>query len=90
MLPVAHLVDNSIVDDALGAGGEAQRGVRLVRMLRRGRHIADDGGLGVAAQRRLQDTRQLAIPVGNMPAYATTQESLENHHTLLFLWIVNI
>ena len=65
---MANLVDDGVVDDALGARGEAQRGVGFVHVRRGGRDVADDGGLGVAAKRRLQDARQLAVPVRDMTA----------------------
>jgi len=65
-----HLVDGRVVDDALGAAGEAQRAVALIGVDERGRDGAYDGRLGVAAQRGLQDARQLAVAVRDVPAYA--------------------
>ena len=69
----AHLIDGRVVDDALGAAGKAQRGVRLVGVHGRGRDGADDGRLDVAAERGLQDARQLGVAVGDVPACAQAQ-----------------
>ena len=42
--------------------------VRLLHVHEGGGAGADDGGLGVAAQRGLQDARELGVAVGDVPA----------------------
>ena len=49
------------------AAREPQRGVRLVGVDGRRRDCADDRGLGIAAERRLEDPGQLGVPIGDVP-----------------------
>ena len=49
--------------------------------MRRGRRdVADDGGLGVAAQRRLQNARQLAVTVRDVTACIGMHLLSDRHH----------
>lgn len=42
-------------------------------MAGRWRDVADDGGLGIATQRRLQNAGQLGVAVGNVAAFAVEE-----------------
>ena len=68
-----RLADKRAVDDLLGLGGEVERGegVEVVAVL--GRHVGDHDGVRGAAERVLQQARQLAVPVGHPAARRPVQ-----------------
>mmetsp|Transcript_7302 Transcript_7302/g.18852 ORF Transcript_7302/g.18852 Transcript_7302/m.18852 type:complete len:202 (-) Transcript_7302:123-728(-) len=67
------LIDLGLVLDVLGAVGVAQCAHRLVKVVVRRPHVGNHHGLGVAAQRVLQQPRQLGVAVGDVAALAVHQ-----------------
>ena len=63
---VPLLLTLRLVLDLLRSIRISQRGQRLVVVIRRGRHGAQHDGLGVSSERVLEQSRQLAVAVGDV------------------------
>ncbi len=42
--------------------------------------VANDGCLGIASQRRLQDAGQLTVPIWDVTTYEDTHDKIEGKH----------
>ena len=78
------LVDFRFVGDALGAVRVLQRADRLLEVARRRRDGGDDGRFGAAAQRVLQQPRQLALPETAIVALMRLLKAFTSTNSLLY------